>query len=193
MGQGTSDFLQNASSELAWFHPPPWDVSEAGISFLCRPTEISSALLKRTCWAGNPLHSLIIRETTLRCPIPSPLSAAYGLALFPQTANAVIRFKNASDSFGLSRLQVGVCEVKNGARVNDSLSNTALISLSLLPFLYDLSQHWMVFIIFILPPGPRLNLRSILNCGVCLELASETLTHWWRIMTVMSSQSWFLL
>lgn len=106
------------------------------MSFLCTPTELSSTLLKRTCWAGNPLPPLIIHETLLRRPIPPPpsLSAASGLALFPQTANAVIRYKNASDSFGLSRLQVGVCGVKNGARVNDSLCNTALISLSCLSF-----------------------------------------------------------
>lgn len=71
-----------------------------------------------------------------------PLLCSDGLTLFPQTANTVIRFKNASDSFGLSRLQVGVCGVKNGARVNDSLCNTALISLSCLSFTFCHSTGW---------------------------------------------------
>lgn len=62
---------------------------------------------------------------------PAPLSAVSGIALFLQSATGAIRFKNASDSFGLRRRQVGVCAVKNVARVNDSLCGTALIFPSL--------------------------------------------------------------
>lgn len=108
MSDSQSTFFR--AGVIPFLCPEVWVSHES--QFCSDPLSSAASLLKCTCWAGEihfPSHNPWNHITP---PNLAPSLWLVASPLFLQSATGVIRFKNASDSFGLSRHQVGVCAAK---------------------------------------------------------------------------------